>query len=88
MDLWLCLFKNCNVNIKNRCINCNEEFDNNKDLISLNYNKKTKREILKSLLNIKNYNINGKNLVNDINYCDNKKEINFLNRKVKRSEEI
>ena len=76
------------LNIKNRCINCNEEFDNNKDLISLNYNKKTKREILKSLLNIKNYNINGKNLVNDINYCDNKKEINFLNRKVKRSEEI
>ena len=72
------------LNIKNKCINCNEEFDNNKDLISLNYNKKAKREILKSLLNIKN----NKNFGNGLNSFDNKKEINFLNHKIKRSKEI
>ena len=44
------------LGIKKKCINCNTEFDINKDLISLNYNKNTKREILKSLLNIKYYN--------------------------------
>ena len=77
------------LNIKNKCINCNEEFDSKKDLISLNYNKKTKREILKSLLNIKNYsNISEKNFANDLNYFDNKKEINLLNRKIKRNQEI
>lgn len=77
------------LNIKNKCINCNEEFDSNKDLISLNYNKKTKREILKSLLNIRNYNNNSeKNIANDLSYFDNKKEINLLNHKIKRNEEI
>jgi hypothetical protein len=76
------------LNIKNKCINCNEEFDSNKDLISLNYNKKTKREILKSLLNIRNYNNNSeKNIANDLSYFDNKKEINLLNHKIKRNEE-
>ena len=30
-------------NIKNKCINCNIDFDINKDLISLNYSKNTKR---------------------------------------------
>ena len=75
------------LNIKNKCINCNEEFDSNKDLISLNYNKKTKREILKSLLNIRNYNNSEKNIANDLNYFDNKKEINLLNHKIKRNEE-
>ena len=35
-------------------------------------NIKTKREILKSLLNIKNYsNISEKNFANDLNYFDN-----------------
>jgi hypothetical protein len=77
------------LNIKNKCINCNEEFDSKKDLISLNYNKKTKREILKSLLNIKNYgNISEKNFANNLNYFDNQKEINLLNRKIKRNQEI
>ena len=76
------------LGIKNKCINCNIDFDINKDLISLNYDKKTKREILKSLLNIKNDLQKGENIVNDYYYKDDKKEINFLKHKVKRDKEI
>ena len=65
------------LGIKKKCINCNSEFDINKDLISLNYNKNTKREILKSLLNIKYY-----------NNSDNTNEINLLKHKTKRNKEI
>ena len=65
------------LGIKKKCINCNSEFDINKDLISLNYNKNTKREILKSLLNIKYY-----------NNCENTNEINLLKHKTKRNKEI
>ena len=59
------------LNIKNKCINCNIDFDINKDLISLNYS-----------------NISEKNFANDLNYFDNQKEINLLNRKIKRNQEI
>ena len=65
------------LGIKKKCINCNSEFDINKDLISLNYNKNTKREILKSLLNIKYY-----------NNSENTNEINLLKHKTKRNKEI
>ena len=65
------------LDIKKKCINCNSEFDINKDLISLNYNKNTKREILKSLLNIKYY-----------NNSENTNEINLLKHKTKRNKEI
>ena len=65
------------LGIKKTCINCNSEFDINKDLISLNYNKNTKREILKSLLNIKYY-----------NNSENTNEINLLKHKTKRNKEI
>ena len=65
------------LGVKNKCINCNIEFDINKDLISLNYNKNTKREILKSLLNIKYY-----------NNSENTNEINLLKHKTKRNKEI
>ena len=65
------------LGIKKKCINCNSEFDINKDLISLNYNKNTKREILKSLLNIKYY-----------NNSENTNEINLLKHKTKINKEI
>ena len=76
------------LNIKNKCINCNIDFDINKDLISLNYSKKTKREILKSLLNIKKNTINKENIINDIKYKDSNNEINLLRHKTKRNNEI
>ena len=67
------------LNIKNKCINCNIDFDINKDLISLNYSKKTKREILKSLLNIKkNNNIDGNNIIKDLKHKDGNDEVNIL----------
>ena len=76
------------LNIKNKCINCNIDFDINKDLISLNYSKNTKREILKSLLNIKKNTINKENIINDIKYKDSNNEINLLRHKTKRNNEI
>ena len=77
------------LNIKNKCINCNIDFDINKDLISLNYSKKTKREILKSLLNIKkNNNIDGNNIIKDLKYKDGNDEVNLLRHKTKRNKEI
>ncbi len=77
------------LNIKNKCINCNIDFDINKDLISLNYSKKTKREILKSLLNIKkNNNIDGNNIIKDLKYKDENDEVNLLRHKTKRNKEI
>ena len=76
------------LNIKNKCINCNIDFDINKDLISLNYSKNTKREILKSLLSIKKNSINKENIINDIKYKDSNNEINLLRRKTKRNNEI
>ena len=89
--LWTCgcVFSKTAIDelgIKNKCINCNVDFDIKKDLISLNYDKKTKREILKSLLNIKNYIQKGKNFIND--YKEDKMEINFLKHKIKRDKEI
>ena len=91
--LWTCgcvYSKNAmdELNIKNKCINCDMNFDIKKDLISLNYNKKTKREILKSLLGIKNYNFDENNFSNDFNFDDNKKEIKLLNHKIKRNKDI
>ena len=91
--LWTCgcvYSKNAmdELNIKNKCINCDMNFDIKKDLISLNYNKKTKREILKSLLGIKNYNFNENNFSNDFHFDDNKKEIKLLNHKIKRNKDI
>lgn len=77
------------LNIKNKCINCNIDFDINKDLISLNYSKKAKREILKSLLNIKkNNNVDGNNVVKDLKYKDENDEVNLLRHKTKRNKEI
>ena len=77
------------LNIKNKCINCNIDFDINKDLVSLNYSKKTKREILKSLLNIKkNNNIDGNNIIKDLKYKDENDEVNLLRHKTKRNKEI
>ena len=76
------------LNIKNKCINCNIDFDINKDLISLNYSKKTKREILKKLLNIKKNSINKENIINDLKFKDNSNEINLLRHKTKRNNEI
>ena len=76
------------LNIKNKCINCNIDFDINKDLISLNYSKKTKREILKKLLNIKKNSINKENIINDLKFKDNNNEINLLRHKTKRNNEI
>ena len=77
------------LNIKNKCINCNIDFDINKDLISLNYSKKEKREILKSLLNIKkNNNIDGNNIIKDLKYKDENDEVNLLRHKTKRNKEI
>ena len=77
------------LNIKNKCINCNIDFDINKDLISLNYSKKTKREILKSLLNIKKNNIiDGNNIIKDLKYKDENDEVNLLRHKTKRNKEI
>ena len=76
------------LNIKNKCINCNIDFDINKDLISLNYSKKTKREILKTLLNIKKNSINKENIINDLKFKDNNNEINLLRHKTKRNNEI
>ena len=77
------------LNIKNKCINCNIDFDINKDLISLNYSKKTKREILKSLLNIKKNNIiDGNNIIKDLKYKDGNDEVNLLRHKTKRNKEI
>ena len=77
------------LNIKNKCINCNIDFDINKDLISLNYSKKAKREILKSLLNIKkNNNIDGNNIIKDLKYKDGNDEVNLLRHKTKRKKEI
>ena len=77
------------LNIKNKCINCNIDFDINQDLISLNYSKKTKREILKSLLNIKkNNNIDGNNIIKDLKYKDENDEVNLLRHKTKRNKEI
>ena len=59
------------------------------ELISLNYSKKTKREILKSLLNIKNNsNMNKGNIVKDLKYKDGHNEINLLRHKTKRNNEI
>ena len=65
------------LNIKNKCINCNTDFDINKDLISLNYSKKTKREILKSLLNIKKNSINKENIIKKIKLSSRKYLILF-----------
>jgi len=76
------------LNIKNKCINCNIDFDINKDLISLNYSKKTKREILKKLLNIKKNSTNKENIINDLKFKDNNNEINLLRHKTKRNNEI
>ena len=76
------------LNIKNKCINCNIDFDINKDLISLNNSKKTKREILKTLLNIKKNSINKENIINDLKFKDNNNEINLLRHKTKRNNEI
>ena len=76
------------LNIKNKCINCNIDFDINKDLISLNYSKKTKREILKKLLNIKKNSINKENIINDLKFKDNNNESNLLRHKTKRNNEI
>jgi len=76
------------LNIKNKCINCNIDFDINKDLISLNYSKKTKREILKKLLNIKKNSINKENIIKDLKFKDNNNEINLLRHKTKRNNEI
>ena len=77
------------LNIKNKCINCNIDFDINKDLISLNYSKKEKREILKSLLNIKkNNNIDRNNIIKDLKYKDGNDEVNLLRHKTKRNKEI
>ena len=77
------------LNIKNKCINCNIDFDINKDLISLNYSKKTKREILKSLLGVKkNNNIDGNNIIKDLKYKDGNDEVNLLRHKTKRNKEI
>ena len=76
------------LNIKNKCINCNIDFDINKDLISLNYSKNTKREILKTLLNIKKNSINKENIINDLKFKDNNNEINLLRHKTKRNNEI
>jgi hypothetical protein len=76
------------LNIKNKCINCNIDFDINKDLISLNYSKKTKREILKKLLNIKKNSINKENIINELKFKDNNNEINLLRHKTKRNNEI
>ena len=76
------------LNIKNKCINCNIDFDINKDLISLNYSKKTKREILKTLLNIKKNSINKENIIKDLKFKDNNNEINLLRHKTKRNNEI
>ena len=76
------------LNIKNKCINCNIDFDINKDLISLNYSKKTKREILKTLLNIKKNSINKESIINDLKFKDNNNEINLLRHKTKRNNEI
>lgn len=75
------------LGIKTKCINCNIDFDINKDLVSLNYNKKTKREILKSLLNIKSY-INNDNNIIELNNKEKNDEINFLRRKIKRNDEL
>ena len=76
------------LNIKNKCINCNIDFDINKDLISLNYSKKKKREILKKLLNIKKNSINKENIIKDLKFKDNNNEINLLRHKTKRNNEI
>ena len=76
------------LNIKNKCINCNIDFDINKDLISLNHSKKTKREILKKLLNIKKNSINKENIIKDLKFKDNNNEINLLRHKTKRNNEI
>ena len=76
------------LNIKNKCINCNIDFDINKDLISLNNSKKTKREILKKLLNIKKNSINKENIIKDLKFKDNNNEINLLRHKTKRNNEI
>lgn len=75
------------LGIKTKCINCNIDFDINKDLVSLNYNKKTKREILKSLLNIKSY-INNDNNIIELNNKEKNDEINFLRRKIERNDEL
>ena len=89
------------LHIRDKCINCNTPFDINRDLISLNYNKKTKREILKELLGIKkinhnfifNNNIKFEEKKDDILRIidDNeqgKTDINLLKRKIKRDENI
>lgn len=89
------------LHIRDKCINCNTPFDINRDLISLNYNKKTKREILKELLGIKkinhnfifNHNIKFEEKKDDILRIidDNeqgKTDINLLKRKIKRDENI
>ena len=84
--------------MKDKCINCNNPFNINNDLISLNYNKKRKMEIQKELLGIKK--IINKNIVNNnekteeqkeaiLKVIDNnidKKEKNFLNKKIKRND--
>ena len=86
------------LHMKDKCINCNNPFNINNDLISLNYNKKRKMEIQKELLGIKK--IINKNIVNNnekteeqkeaiLKVIDNnidKKEKNFLNKKIKRND--
>ena len=86
------------LHMKDKCINCNNPFNINNDLISLNYNKKRKMEIQKEFLGIKK--IINKNIVNNnekteeqkeaiLKVIDNnidKKEKNFLNKKIKRND--
>ena len=81
------------LNIMNKCIDCNIEFNRDRDLISLNYGKKMKRKILKHLLNIKKYNkitINNNDSINSIINNNDKdiKDIKLLNHKIKRNKEI
>ena len=90
------------LHIKDKCINCNMPFDINNDLISLNYNRKTKKEILKELLGVKKVNNemivdNNENMedkkeailkIIDDNKEPEKKEHNLLKRKKKRTENI
>ena len=86
------------LHMKDKCILCNTPFDSNKDLISLNYTKQKKIEILKELLGIKINIQNNGNFINDkiedkkegiLKIIEDKEiekeEINLLNRKTARN---